>query len=272
MPPRQAIEAARRAFRRGGEGTAARGGNGTVRQIGRQVRDLADCAFYHVVELPGGELTQGEWDLRASVDEYLGGIDVAGKSVIEIGPATGFLSFHMERRGASVCCVEPPMDAFWDLVPRPDIGRMRQGFADHIARIRNSFWYLHRIYDSKVAYYEADLFNLPADIPKFDIALFGSVLLHCRSPLKLLETVGKLVTGEIVITERYFADLAGQPVCRLVPSRDNGVSETWWEYSPQFFEQFLAIVGFPRSSATRHRQWYAAGNGWVEMFTLVAAR
>ena len=48
-------------------------------------------------------------------------MDFAGKRVIDIGPASGFLSFHMERRGAQVVCIEPQMETFWDLVPRAGV-------------------------------------------------------------------------------------------------------------------------------------------------------
>ena len=50
----------------------------------------------------------GLWDLRQTVDDYLGRIDFAGKRVLEIGPASGFLTIEMERRGADVVAVELP--------------------------------------------------------------------------------------------------------------------------------------------------------------------
>jgi len=244
-----------------------------ITRVRQRVTDAANCDFYHVIQLPDGRLTPGQWDLRGTADQYLGGIAVDGKRVIEIGPATGFLSFHMEKSGAQVVCVEPPMDTFWELIPRFNNSIVwRQNFARHITRIRNSFWYLHQLYNSQIESYEADVYDLPPDIGKFDIAVFGSVLLHCCSPVKILQSVGDLVEDHIVICERYFADLAGQPVSRLLPSRDNGVNETWWEFSPLFFQQYLGVLGFPNSSVTRHRQWYAAGESWVEMFTVVAAR
>lgn len=243
-----------------------------VEQVPPRRPALVDCDFYHVVELPGGDLTSGQWDLRATAHEYLGGIEVADKRVLEIGPASGFLSFHMERRGARVVCVEPPMDAFWDLVPGPNVEETGRRFAAHITRIRNSFWYLHRVYGSGVDCYEADLYNLPDGLPSFDIAVFGSVLLHCCSPAQMLDAVGELTEKQIVITERFFPDLAGQPLCRLIPSQDNGVRETWWQFSPDFFRQYLGILGFQKSDVTHHQQWYAAGNSWIEMFTVVATR
>jgi len=66
----------------------------------RTVTDLNDCYFYHTVDVPGVGRVTGEWDLRAGVREYLGSVPFAGKRVLEIGPASGFLSFFMEREGS----------------------------------------------------------------------------------------------------------------------------------------------------------------------------
>jgi hypothetical protein len=79
-----------------------------------------DCDFYHTVEIPGRGVVHGQWDLRQHLDEYLGGYRFAGKRVLEIGPASGFLTFEMERRGADVVALEVPDDPGWDFVPFPD--------------------------------------------------------------------------------------------------------------------------------------------------------
>ena len=73
----------------------------------RKVEDVADCYFYHTMELPGHGVIEGrDWDLRGRVDEYLGNVAFAGKRVLEIGPASGFLTFEMEKRGGEVISVE----------------------------------------------------------------------------------------------------------------------------------------------------------------------
>jgi hypothetical protein len=69
----------------------------TPRKVNRIITDLSACDFYHCVQLPDGSIVKGQWDLRERVDQYLGNVDFAGKRVIEIGPASGFLSMHMER-------------------------------------------------------------------------------------------------------------------------------------------------------------------------------
>ncbi len=83
-----------------------------------KVEDVADCYFYHTMELPGYGVIEGrDWDLRGGVDEYLGKVDFAGQRVLEIGPASGFLTFEMEKRGAEVVSVEVTAEHGWDFVP-----------------------------------------------------------------------------------------------------------------------------------------------------------
>src|SRR6185295_5902899 len=67
----------------------------------RFVDSVADCFFYHTMDLPEFGVVRGQWDLRGRFDDYVGGVPVAGKSVLDIGTATGFLSFEAERLGAS---------------------------------------------------------------------------------------------------------------------------------------------------------------------------
>src|SRR5438094_8067518 len=72
------------------------------------------------MELPGHGVIEGrDWDLRGGIDEYLGKVDFAGQRVLEIGPASGFLTFEMEKRGADVVSVEVTAEHGWDFVPYP---------------------------------------------------------------------------------------------------------------------------------------------------------
>ena len=72
----------------------------------RDVRGVEGCFFYHVMDLPGFGVVGGRWDLREGVNKYLGGIDVEDKRVLEIGPASGFLTADLESHGAEVVAVE----------------------------------------------------------------------------------------------------------------------------------------------------------------------
>ena len=63
----------------------------------RGVPRLEDCAFYHSVDLPGHGFQPGLWDLRGNVDAYFGHVDVAGKRVLEVGTANGFLRVNVSQ-------------------------------------------------------------------------------------------------------------------------------------------------------------------------------
>ena len=79
----------------------------------------ADCRFYHSVELADGEVVAGPWDLRGREHEYLGNVELGGRRVLEFGPATGALTYYMERAGADVVSFDVGYDVSIDLHPAP---------------------------------------------------------------------------------------------------------------------------------------------------------
>ena len=63
---------------------------------------LDDCWFYHSNRLPGLGPVTGQWDMRGKVPEYTGNINLSGRTFLDVGAASGFLTFEAERLGASV--------------------------------------------------------------------------------------------------------------------------------------------------------------------------
>ena len=89
--------------------------NKSVFEEPRVVTDPSDCLFYHSVDVPGHGTLEGFWDIRGKEPEYLGNFNFAGKRVLEIGPASGHLSFFMEREGAEVVSIEAIDEKVWEL-------------------------------------------------------------------------------------------------------------------------------------------------------------
>nr|WP_315491800.1 hypothetical protein [uncultured Rhodoferax sp.] len=234
---------------------------------------LHECDFYHSQTLPAGEMI-GQWDLRQSPEAYLGHVDFHGRSVLEIGPASGFLSFHMERAGASVSCLEPSMSHLWDTVPFPgvDAGSVRVEFAKHIERIRNSFWYCHALYRSQAKLFEADPCDIPSEMGNFDIGILACVLLHTRSPFSLLESLSRRVTQTMIVVDNYNAALGPEPVCRFMPNPSVRQFDTWWQFSPQFIVSALELLGFSKARVSFHSQKCEHQSAHIPMFTVVATR
>jgi len=219
-------------------------------------------------------MVRGQWDLRDNVQAYLGGVEFAGKSVLEIGPASGFLSYHMERSGALVTAIEPSLERLWDCVPMPgiDFDAWRQAFLVSIQRVRNSFWYLHRQYGSSIRVVETDPETLPAEVGEFDVGVFASMLLHCRSPFSILEGCLAQVRETVIVTDLHDSAMDGQPVCRLLPDVRHKQIDTWWALSPDFVVQALGVLGFGNARVTTHHQKRDIDGQMIPLFTVVATR
>ena len=221
------------------------------------VSGLEDCLFYHSMDLPGWGFVRGLWDLRGSVDEYLGHQDFAGKHVLEIGPASGYLTFEMERRGANVVSVEIADDPGWDLVPYPKalLDPIRRAQPEIMHRMKNAYWLAHRAYGSRALVHYGDVYHLPSALGEFDIAVMANVLLHTHSPLQIIEQCAARARA-LVIVDQLFADLEGSPICRLAPTPEIEGWYTWWQFSSDLFGQFLPVMGWRGIIKTTHTHVY----------------
>ena len=246
-----------------------------------KVASASECDFYHTTDIPGVGVVEGQWDLREGLDEYLGGYDFSGKRVLEIGPATGLLTFHLEKTAREVVAVDLPMDRdFWNFVPYEKLGlgggqteersEIEKQFYGHIERIRKGFWLCYDRFDSRAKVHYGSSENLPESLGEFDVVLLASVLLHTRSPVTLLESCARLVKDSVIVTDLSFPTIGDGPVCSLVPSVENEAWDTWWRFSPSFFTQYLGVLGFPESQVTFHQQ--SAFRNSLDMFTVVASR
>jgi len=236
----------------------------------RIVSSLEDCRWYHSMDLPGWGTVEGDWDLRGTIDRYLGGMDFAGKRVLEIGPASGYFTFEMERRGASVVSVELPDNVGWNFVPYPEqvLAPIRAARPETMRRLQNSWWLAHRAYQSKALLHYGDAHQLPDALGHFDIAIMASVLLHAHSPLQIVHQCAQRADA-LVIVDNLFPDVQG-PVCELMATADNNCWGTWWKFSPELFTQYLGVMGFGDVRQSTHEHLYQ-GNP-LSFFTVTGRR
>lgn len=256
-----------------------------------------DYYFYHTIDLPGlGEMS-GEWDLRPTADDYVGNVNVTNKRVLEMGAANGFLTFHMEKKGASVVSYDLSPDEDWDMVPfaHKDAAVLAPDRKNHIRKINNAYRLGHRLLNSRAEYVHGTVYDIPAKVGLVDISTFGSILLHVRDPFRAVEQAAWITKETIVITEildnnrqlvinRLFGWL-GSAVVRKIRNKLLGPSmifrpiariglpeETWWHLTPELLEAFLKVLGFGDIQITYHQQLFAQHNKSQLMYTLVANR
>ena len=155
----------------------------------RTVNDLEDGYFYHSMEIPGHGLVEGPWDLRGGVDDYLGGVDLRDKRVLEIGTASGFLCFTMEGRGAEVVASDLSDEHSWDVVPyaQYDHESFDAERREHLRKLNNSWWLAHGAFESAARVVYGTVYEIPEEIGRVEVATFGNVLRHFRDPFLALE-------------------------------------------------------------------------------------
>jgi hypothetical protein len=235
-----------------------------------------DCYFYHAMDLPGGAVkVENGWDLRPGIDRYIGGVSLQGRRVLEVGPASGFLTFHMESKGAEVVSVELAPDADWDIVPHFLIDMEatvveRRAIMD---QLRNGYWFAHERLGSSARVHYGTAYDLPDELGRFDIAIMAAVLVHTRNPLQVIEGCARRAET-LVITERHYPELDGSPVVRLYPTPRSPQWDSWWDFSPDVLVQYLGVLGFGQPEVTYHEQThvYPGGEAQMPMFTVLASR
>lgn len=239
------------------------------------------CIFYHTIDLPGLGTIPGIWDHRNTADSYLGHRSVAGKTVLEIGPASGFFTFELERRGARVVALELGEDSEWDLVPHVyvDDGALKRASQANVQAIQKAWTFAHAQLGSHAESVRGTVYEAPRLVGKVDVALFGNVLQHLRDPLLALARVAEVTTETMIVSETLWIDVAelrNAPYMYLIPRAENPeASRSWWQVSPGLVLETMKLLGFPRLRLEYHQQWHSPTGSqprFVPHFTVTGSR
>jgi SAM-dependent methyltransferase len=245
----------------------------------RVLHDQDDCFFYHSMDVPdvparsGMRSITGIWDLRGRFDDYVGGVDVTGKTVLDVGVATGFLSFEAERRGAAeVVGVEMPETDRPQYIPyRQAAGQPAPAEADKriLPQIRRSYWLCHALYGSRAKIVHCNVHDVGDRVAGADIVLVGQILVHVRDPLNALTQCARAAGERLVIVEGSFE--SAEPVMRFCGAER--APYAWFHLSTALYETYLRILGFEIRSISKAS--YRCGLHDVpmtELYTIVAQR
>lgn len=239
----------------------------------RRVSNPDECLFYHTVDVPGRGTFKGFWDLRGREEKYLGNVSFAGRRVLEIGPASGHLSFFMEKQQAEVVSIEARDESVWDLfwdVHQPLPPHLQTLLTDSrkaLNEVKNSYWFCHEAFASNARVHYGSAYELPRDLGEFDVSVMACMLLHNKNPLRIIENCARVTRDEIIIVEPVRQQLSS---IEFLPTGDQPWWDTWWGFTPRFFVNVLRSMGFTDSTVTRHTQ--ICFDKPQELFTVVARR
>jgi hypothetical protein len=260
---------------------------------------VGDCDFYHTADVPGHGVAEGHWDLRGQEAAYLGGIALDGRSALEIGPASGHLTFWMERQGARLTVLDLGPDNAWDFVPFKalDLDAAHAERREHLRRLQNAWWLQHQRLGSKALALRGTVYDLGPEVGSFDVVTLNAVLLHLRDPMGALIRVASVCGQTLVVTEIHESHLApsggtaiearlGARVRKLlglplpadrpalaapfIPRSDApGGIDAWFYLPSALTAEMMRILGF-QVTVTEHVQQYRGQP--YRMYTAVGER
>lgn len=247
----------------------------------RLVNSLDQCQFYHTMDLPGHGTIKGNWDLRGNIDAYLGGVDFRNKRVLDVGSASGYLTFTMEGKGADVVSYDLPDHLPWDFVPfaGADIHQFWLDNAHLHQQLKNSYWFCHRQLNSRAKKVYGSVYEIPETIGPVDVAVFGSILLHLRDPFLALQKGLQITRDTVIITDglprrwfwqRWFGGWCAPKMLFLPRLSGRQHHGTWWALNAKAAQRMLEILGFEETRVSYHSQYYEGSKKLF--FTVVGKR
>jgi 2-polyprenyl-3-methyl-5-hydroxy-6-metoxy-1,4-benzoquinol methylase len=181
--------------------TNARGTGGAISTIYAEPQFVADptgCTFYHSTDLPRFGLQVGPWDLRGQFRDYMGDVTCTGQRVLDIGCASGFLSFSAEQEGASeVVSFDMDNASRQHLLPFCDKEYYRnypswvKKQTAHIKTWHKAYWLTHRLLESKARVHYGDVYALPDELGLFDVVIVGAIVEHLSDPIRALASIAR---------------------------------------------------------------------------------
>lgn len=221
----------------------------------RLVTDLATCRWYHTMDLAEiGTVGKDGWDLRDTIDDYFGHFDFTGLRCMDLGAASGYLTFEMEHRGArEVVSVDVDPERYtWDIVPYDgiDLDAAREESRQLIRANQNAYWFVHRHIKSQAKAWHGTGYELPAELGQFDAVIVGMMLPHVREPFRVLEQAAARSNDTIIITQQ--APNVEQAYAYFMPDAViRAPWNAWWSMSEACVERMMDVLGFKILSRTK---------------------
>jgi tRNA (mo5U34)-methyltransferase len=200
---------------------------GAISRLSRaELVDLArQLTWYHTIDFGDGFIVKGAVDIRPHLHLY-GFPPLQGKRVLDVGRASGFFAFELERLGADVTAIELP----------PGIPKNLPGLPDGepgAARGRLDFFTAHALLRSSVKPVWLDIAAVsPTALGgEFDVVFAGSLLSHLSDPVRGLANLRSVCSGLCVIAnpigrfDHLLSRFVTRRLARLAPSSE---ATTWW--------------------------------------------
>lgn len=215
----------------------------SVDEIRRRVNEYE---WYHRIDLGGGIITPGLYDLEPLLDHY--GIPqiLEGRSVLDVGPAHGYFAFEFERRGAiRVATAELPTWADHDA--GPDLREQFKHYPESTNEYhRGAFGFAIQARGSRIERHFCNVYDLsPEQVGTFDIVFCASVLLHLTDPLRAIYAIRRVCREQAILCTAIdtHEHVAHEPRALFVGTP---TGQAFWLPTMTCLEHMALAAGFAR--------------------------
>lgn len=228
---------------------------------------ISDCRFYHTISLPDADCIEGDWDLRPDISAYLSHYGFKDKRVLDVGTATGFLSYYCEAKGAEVVSFDFAEQHPLNFVPEWSVCID----TTYHTNMKNSYWYCHHHLQSKNRVFYGNVYDLPDELGQFDVAVVGSILLHLENPYGALKSIAKRAKSIILVEAIRPEIVTDHIVFRPYMGQQGGDYLCWWYVPLKSAQKMLNTLGYdiqPPVFLTAHGKRC----GSVDLYSVVATK
>ena len=239
----------------------------------------ADCMFYHSVDLPDGDTINGVWDIRGEFEQYIGHYPLAGKTLLDVGTAGGFLAFSAEQAGATVTATDA-RDArdirliqFHNVPFHQDRAAFLDSHEHDLVRVKNAFWFTWHKLQSKVEVVYLPIEDYPFWTQRFDVVIAGALMEHLSDPVTAISNIAALANEAVIIAFTPVED-SDEQIMRTANDWSNSTyCYTWWTLSRGLYKRIFNNLGFSVEYATATARTGHGGQAVTEQRpTLIARR
>lgn len=157
--------------------------------------------FQHIVFPDGTEV--GNWRTEETAAILTSGIDLKGKTLLDVGCMSGGMSKWFEEQGAEVTGIEP------------DARNCRQ------AELVKEVFGLSMEIDHRSLNWESK-----SSLMRYDFVAFAGVYYHLQNPIKALHQAWAL-TGDALLIEGQIIP-GKKPIAEFILGEYNGDGSNWW--------------------------------------------
>lgn len=185
---------------------------------------------YHRLDLGDGLVIQGDYDITKYIHHYKLPENLKGKTVLDIGTASGYFAIECARRGGRVTAID-----IWDTP---------------------LFLPLVEIMNLDIRYVKKSIYELDTDFGQFDLVVCGSLLLHLPDQFGAIQKIRSVCTGQAIVATACPPDDSitnVRPVCEFIGEKaPDGDYWMYWTLSASALTRMFLAAGFSRVENQEH--------------------